>query len=117
MNELEDELSWLKIRIPMYLKTIELKGKYFAIVESVPEEHFLDQVTLLLYRKVGEGELDIFCGYYKDREETKAIFLSLCPDEPIMLFTRDEVKERIKNFKGRKLPVEQSEEALSGWPN
>ena len=115
MTELETLQKYLQIRTKIYVETLE--GKDLDIIESIPQEYFLHQMSLLVSRRVGEGELDIFCGYHKNQEVTKAIFLSLHPSMPIMLLEIGTVRERVKNFKKQNLPLEQSEEALKGWPN
>ncbi|MBI2627063.1 MAG: hypothetical protein HYW77_02355 [Parcubacteria group bacterium] len=99
----------------MYIET--LGEKDLDVVEFLSQDHFLNQLDLLVCRRAGEGELDIFCGYFKDEEETKAIFLSLHPGMPIMLLERDVVKERIENMTRQNLPFDQSQQALSGWPS
>ena len=115
MTELKSLQKYFQLRTRMYIKT--LGEKDLDIVGSLSQDHFLNQLGLLVRRRAGEGELDIFCGYYKDGDKTKAIFLSLHPAMPIMLLEMNEVKERIENMKRQNLPFEQSQQALSEWPN
>ena len=41
-------------------------AKDLAIVATFPRERIDQRTTLLVMRRAGEGELDIFCGYCKD---------------------------------------------------
>ena len=115
MTELESLQRYLQIRTRMYIET--LGEKDLDVVESLSQDHFLNQLDLLVSRRAGQGELDIFCGYYKDEEKTKAVFLSLYPAMPVMLLGMNEVIDRIRNMSRQNLPFDQSGQALSEWPS
>ncbi|MBI2669858.1 MAG: hypothetical protein HYX20_01815 [Candidatus Yanofskybacteria bacterium] len=115
MTESESLQKYLQIRTRMFIET--LGDRNLDIVESLPQDYFFDRLILLVSRMVGQGELDIFCGYHKGEKKTSAIFLSLQPGQPLMLLGMDEVKKRIENMKHQNIPFEQSQQAINGWPN
>ncbi len=93
-----------------------LSYKDLDVLKTISEDYLIAKFTLLISRRTGEGELDIFCGYYRDQEKVQAVFISLCPSRPVMLLDLETVKERIENLKRQNLHFDQSQEALASWP-
>lgn len=111
MNELE---AFLKRRSELFTKT--LKDNDREILNALPQDVVVKKTELLITRRSGEGELDIFCGYYRDHAKISAVYLTLLPNYPVMLLERDKIEMRIKNHKRQHLPSDQSQEALANWP-
>lgn len=83
------------------------------ILGAFASDYLGEKVVILVTRMAEEGELDVFCGYYMNQ----AIFLSLCPDKPIILLDQKTVRERLMNLKKHGVHCDQSEEALANWPS
>lgn len=90
-----------------------LNEKELQILENIPVPLAQERVKLLITRRLGEGELDIFCIWHNDGKTMKAIFLTLHPSIPMMALTEEELRARIKNLKRQKFPYEQSLLALT----
>jgi hypothetical protein len=92
-----------------------------AILQQFPDSLMQKQITLLISRRACEGELDIFCGYHRGRNDegqdaVYAVYLTLHGCGPLMLLEEETVKERITNATSQNLPCDQSRQALANWP-
>ena len=92
-----------------------LSDKDLDVFEAMPQERIYGQLDLLFIRRAGEGELDLFVDFYDDYGTKKAVFVSLHPRMPIMLFDRQQLEERRTNLMRQDIPFEQTEEAIKRW--
>ena len=111
MNDLERSI---KIRCHLFQKLLSSEDQ--QILDTFLPEDVNKLVVLLCSRRVHEGELDIFCGYYRQGSQVKAVYLSQHSAMPVMLLERDELEERLRNLKDQCLPTDQSQQALDRWP-
>jgi len=102
------------LRTRMFMDGLSLED--LEILEGLSQKGVEEKLQLLVTRRAGEGELDIFCGYHKARGETKAVYLSFQPGQSVMLLDWRTLARRIKNLKQQLLPYDQSREALATWP-
>jgi|SRR3989344_6283936 len=109
---MNDDLGqFLRMRFEMYLGSLDPDQE--QILDEFPIKHVTERILLLVARRAPDGELDIYCGRYLGR----AVFLSLCPSQPIMLLDQKTAQKRVENLKRKGLHCDQSEEALANWPS
>ena len=55
-----------EVRIAMFIES--LGERDFNVIVSLSSRRFFQQLNLLVSRRVVEGELDVFCGFYKEKD-------------------------------------------------
>lgn len=106
--------EYLRLRTETFLRS--LGENDLNIFKTFPVEHLSQKIASLIAIRAGQGELDIFCGYYTDDKRTVAVYISLHPAMPVILLDKAKVKERINNLQRQHLPFDQSQSALIDWP-